>query len=65
MIKNKKQNPVRYRAARSDAHLGTIITRIEKDYGLPTGSVWLVLPNKRKARVDGTVGSLLKKWHYH
>jgi len=62
MNKTKKQTPVRYRAARSDASVGTIINSIENDFGLPSGSVKLVLPTGRKARVDGKIRSLQKAW---
>lgn len=58
----KTQNPVRYRAARVDATVGSIIKRIEQDYKLPEGSVKLVLPSGRKAHVDGKILNLLNRW---
>jgi len=61
-IVKRIEMPVRVRAARSDASLGTIINRIENDYGLPAGSVILVLPSGRKARVDSKVQSLKRRW---
>ena len=60
--KVKITKPKRYRVARRDARVGTITSRIEKDYGLPEGSVRLILPNGRKARVDGRIASLLRNW---
>ena len=51
----KQQNPVRFRAARVDATVGSIARRIEHDYKLPEGSVCLVLPNRRRAHVDGKI----------
>ncbi|MBK5292301.1 MAG: hypothetical protein JJE04_11565 [Acidobacteriia bacterium] len=58
----KQQNPVRFRAARSDATVGSIVRRIEKDFKLPEGSIRLVLPSGRKAHVDGKISNLLKRW---
>ena len=60
--KTKKQNPVRFRAARVDASVGTIARSIEKNFKLPEGSVRLVLPTGRKAHVDGKISNLLKRW---
>ena len=54
--------PVRYRDARDDASIKTISKRIEKDYGLPAGSVTIKNPTGTKARSDGKVGSLRKRW---
>jgi Na+/H+-dicarboxylate symporter len=58
----KLQNPVRFRAARVDATVGSITRRIEHDYKLPEGSVRLVLPTGRKAHADGKIDNLLKRW---
>ena len=60
----KQQNPVRFRAARVDASVGSIIRSIERDYGLPEGSVRIVLPSGRRAHVDGKIANLLKRWDY-
>jgi hypothetical protein len=60
--KIKMQNPVRFRAARVDATVGSIARRIERDYKLPEGSVRLVLPSGRRAHVDGKINNLLRKW---
>lgn len=54
--------PVRFKAARCDARIGSINRRIESDYGLPEGSVCLVLSTGRKARIDATVGALQRNW---
>jgi len=63
MKKTKRiETPVRIRAARTDASLGTITESIESDYGLPSGSVMLILPSGRKARVDSKVRSLRRSW---
>jgi len=53
---------VRYRDAREDASIKSISKRIEKDYGLPAGSVTIKNPTGTKARSDGKVGSLRKRW---
>jgi len=58
----RTETPVRYRDARGDASIKTISKRIEKDYGLPTGSVKIENPTGKKARSDGKVGSLRKRW---
>lgn len=54
--------PTRFRKARSDASVSSIEQTIEKKFGLPGGSVKLVYPSGRKARMDATVGSLLAHW---
>ena len=54
--------PRRYRAARRDAKVETIERRMERDFGLPKGSVHIVLPNGRDARGDKKIGSLLDQW---
>ncbi len=57
----KKQNPVRYRGARADTSVASIVRRIERDYKLPEGSVRLYLPSGRRAHVDGTIQNLLNR----
>lgn len=59
---NRNEKPVRYRDAREDASIKTISKRIEKDYGLPPGSVSIKNPGGKKARSDGKVGTLRKRW---
>lgn len=60
--KKKQQNPVRFRAARVDASIGSIARRIEKNFKLPDGSVRLVLPSGRTAHRDGKISNLLRRW---
>ena len=48
----------RFRNARSDATVGSIEERIEKDYGLPEGSVSIRNPGGGDARSDKKIGSL-------
>lgn len=54
--------PSRYRAARSDAKVGTIRRTIEEIFGLPEGSVALCGPNKQALRADATIGTLRRRW---
>ena len=56
------QIPVRFRAARSDASVGSIARNIEEVYGLPEGAVALRGPDKRPLRSDATVRTLRKRW---
>jgi len=58
----KSPEPRRYLSARVDARVASIERRIENDYGLPTGSVRLVLPDGRDARGDKRIGKLLADW---
>ena len=58
----RTQKPVRVRSARDDASVKSIAKRIEKDYGLPEGSVRIENPSGKKARSDGKIGSLRKRW---
>jgi hypothetical protein len=58
----KRQKPVRFRAARVDATIGSIARRIDRDYKLPDGSVCLLLPSGRKAHIDGKINNLLSRW---
>ena len=56
----RKQNPVRYRAARDDASADAVTANIERDYGLPAGSVKLVYPSGRKCGFN--IGTLRRYW---
>jgi hypothetical protein len=47
---------------RRDATISRAEHEIERVFGLPHGSVRLVLPSGRKARTDKLVGSLLRDW---
>ncbi len=61
-IRPKPRKAVRKNALRRDASVGTGQRVIEKQFGLPEGSVRLVLPSGRKARVDKVINSLLTDW---
>ena len=60
----RKQNPRRYRRAKSDATVGTIEGDIADAYGLPAGSVRLHRPGKGKTdiRSDATIATLRDAW---
>jgi hypothetical protein len=60
--KRKAEEPVRFRAARSDASVSSISRRIERDYQLPVGSVRIVSPSGRRLNDESTIGILLVKW---
>lgn len=64
MAAKKKEKAVRYRAARVDASIKSIVRRIERNFKLPKGSVRLVLPSGRRAHADGKINNLLKRWDY-
>jgi hypothetical protein len=57
-----KEKPIRYRKVREDAEIGPFLTKIEKQLGLPGGSVKVVGPNGRKIRSDASVAAIRKKW---
>lgn len=54
--------PARFRAARSDASVGTIARRIEAVFGLPEGSVALRGPDRKVLRSDATIRTLRRRW---
>lgn len=58
----RTQMPTRFRAARSDASVGTIARSIEEVYGLPEGAVALRGPDKKALRSDATIRTLRKRW---
>ena len=58
----RQETPKRFRVARRDALIDSIQKKIEKDYGLPEGSVKLVYPSGRKARADAKVDAFLRNW---
>ena len=69
MPRSKKASPSREYPAtrkfrlRSDASVESGQREIERVFGLPGGSVRLMLPNrKRHARSDKTIGALLTDW---
>lgn len=59
----KKRKP-RKNVLRVDASIAAGEKRIEVVFGLPPGSVRLVLRNGRKARADASVGALLRNWDW-
>ncbi len=65
MIKKKAKRSVKPRRSydlRSDATVETGQHSIEKTFGLPRGCVRLLLPSKRPARSDKSIGALLTDW---
>lgn len=58
----RSEDARRFRDARSDARVGSIEKRIEKDYGLPEGSVHIRNPDGKNARSDKEVGTLRKDY---
>ncbi len=54
--------PIRQRKAKADGSVGTLQKTIEKNYGLPAGSIKIVYPSGRKARIDADVGALRTHW---
>jgi hypothetical protein len=61
--KKSKETPRRFRDAKISASVGSIQDRIERDYGLPEGSIYLQRPNGAgRARADKRIGALLKEW---
>ncbi|WP_156901620.1 hypothetical protein [Azohydromonas australica] len=54
--------PVRFRAARADASIGTIRRKIEEIFGLPEGSVAICGPDRRALRADATIRTLRRRW---
>ncbi|MEY9543114.1 hypothetical protein ABIE85_006174 [Bradyrhizobium diazoefficiens] len=63
MLQARTQHPIRFRKARADATIATLQAEIEMKYGLPPGSVKLVMPNGRKQRRDSTVRCLKENWN--
>lgn len=52
----------RRRRVRGDARVGTVIRRIENEYGLPEGSVVLQYPDRRRIRSDARIDTLRRQW---
>lgn len=61
--RKKVAKPIRFKALRVDASIQSAQRTIEHKLKLPTGSVKLVYPSGRKARIDATVGALLRHWN--
>lgn len=63
MAKKKRADTYRRgRAMREDASIGTTLKEIEYNFGLPSGSVQINLPEGKKARRDKTIKALLADW---
>ena len=58
----KVQTASRFRVARSDASVSSIKATIEKNFGLPAGSVALCGPDKKHLRGDALIATLRKRW---
>ena len=61
----RTSNPSRYRAARSDARLKTIKSKIEQVFGLPEGSVLLCGPDGKALRSNAKIATLRKRWEWN
>jgi hypothetical protein len=62
VIAVRQAAPTRYRAARSDAKVGSIRATIEQIFGLPEGSVALCGPDGRGLRADARIRTLRRRW---
>ena len=61
-VKESTKKPS-HRKVRGDAKLGTVASRIEKEYGLPSGSVFFRYPGKTRAvQRNVTVVKLRQRW---
>jgi hypothetical protein len=56
------ETPRRYRDAKKSATVGGLARRMERDYGLPKGSVTIRNPTKKAARKHKTVGALKRAY---
>ena len=58
-----KIKPPRPRRVRSDARIGTVMSRIENEYGLPSGSVFFRYPDKKRpVQRNVTILKLRQRW---
>ena len=60
MEKKRNEKQRRFRDTREDASVGSIEKRIEKDYGLPEGSIQINRPDGSNARSDKKIKNLKK-----
>lgn len=60
--KRRQDRPSRYRRAKSNSSIFSAQKTIEAMLGLPKGSIKLVYPSGRRARIDSTVGILRDHW---
>lgn len=61
-MSKREETPNRYRAARSDASVKSVEKRIEKDYGLPAGSIQINKPGGKDVRSDAKIGTVRKRY---
>jgi hypothetical protein len=64
-LRRREYTPRRVFSMRSDASVWTAQREIERVFGLPEGSVYLVLPSGRRARSDKNIGSLVNDWNVY
>lgn len=58
--------PPRRRRVRGDARIGTTMSRIENEYGLPSGSVFFRYPDKKRpVQRNVTILKLRQRWEEH
>ena len=57
-----RNRPIRFRRTRANSSVASAQKNIEGTLGLPHGSVKLVYPNGRKARIDSTIRALRAYW---
>jgi len=60
--KKRKSSARRGRAIKTNASVGSACSIIETNFGLPEGSVRLILPSGKNARRDKSIGKLLSDW---
>ena len=58
----RKSKGVRFRAARVDGSVGSLIKTIEKKFKLPSGCILVVRPGGGKIRSDARLKSVFKSW---
>lgn len=58
----KKSIGTRFKIARNDASVNAIQKNIEKVFGLPRGSVCLLVPGNKKSNPRSSIKSLRNKW---
>jgi hypothetical protein len=61
--KRRRQKAIRYRRARRDAKVSAITKKIEKKFGLPSGSVRIMKPRGKRMRGDAKVSKLKEAWN--
>ena len=59
-MSKRTETPNRYRVARSDASVKSVEKRIEKDFGLPPGSVQINKSGGKNARSDAKIATVRK-----